>query len=477
MGSAVTARLRPGLLPAVALAISLLMGEAVTSPHLAEVLLLLGSVAVVAATLLLPPHLFVGATLVVLGTNSVSEEHPFHAGPMTIYTTDLILGLLIVRGVFTRPRNRLPALSMPVKATLVLWGAVSLIAGVRGHSAGNSVGQIGRYETSFVYLTVFGWGYMRVMAESRSSLPRMVKVIAITGIGFILYALYTRITHQRFSGASGAGVGNVTTAAGVLRRDYGLLSAFQLYPLLALGALAYLLSAPRPGRWATIVMGAAAAATLLTLVRGLIFGLAAAAALLLVWAIRERRPGLNLGGRLTPIIVLTVFSAIVFSVLTPHTAYGVADRVLPGLLPQTANANSNTQFRKQVLVASVRLADQHPLGIGFVSDQQMTEDAYPPLYIAHSQWGSLLAFEGWPGLLAFVWLMIAVIRRSRRLPVAHPWLHRLLVASAVVMVVQGLAWNVLFTLVSGMGMFALIVALRFGITAAEEAADTGMGTG
>ena len=459
-----TIRARLGVIPISGLGAALLLGALVASPHPLHGLLLLGATAVLAATILLPPHLFIGAILVVLGTFSVSEEHPFIAGAITIYTLDIVLVLLLLRAILPRPRHRTPRIiSAAVAVPLALWGLISVAAAVRGHSAGNSLGQVGRLETSFVYLLLFGWGFRRVVAETKTELPRVVRAVVVVGLGFILYALYTRVTHQRFAGATGAGVGAVDTAGGVLRRDYGLFSAFEIYPLLALAALAYLTSVARGGKASVLVMCAATAATILTLVRGMIFGAAAAAALLVVWAIRVRPLRGRLGGRLAPAALIFALAASVFAVISPNTAYGVADRMLPGLLPQTANANANTQFRAQVLVAGVHLADQHAFGIGFVTADQMTRDGFPPLYLPHSHWASLLAFEGWPGLLAFVWLTVAVIRRSSQLPVANPWLHRLLVASAVLMFVQGFGWNVLFSMLSGLGMFALVAAVRFGL--------------
>jgi hypothetical protein len=456
-----------GLLVAAAIA-SLALGAGLTTPRGQEAVLALVAVVGVVAALKLPPHMFLGLSVVVLASSQVSEAHPFIVGPVTVYTSDLMLGLVLLRAALPRARSPLPRLVTPgLAAPILLWVALALYAGARGYASGNSTGQIARLETSMVYLLGFTWGFTRVASEMGMSVRRTVRTLAVVALGFVGFALYTRVVHQRFAGATGYGVGNVVTNEGVLRRDYGLFTAFELYPLIAVVGLACLFYLRRPGRTAALVTCIGLAATVMTLVRGMIFGVAAAVAVLGLLALKDRGLG-RVVTRLLVVLALLGIAAVPFAWFSPRAASGVAERVLPGLVAQNQNADYNAQFRVTVLQSGVRLANQKPVGLGFVSADSMTLAGYEPLYIPHSQWGSLLAFEGWPGLILFVWVMAALARRSSRLPAATRWLHPMLLGLVTFNVVEGFAWNVLFSMVSGMGMLALLIGLRFGARASDD---------
>jgi hypothetical protein len=466
--SPVIARAHPQFLPVVTAGLCLLVGLAVADQHGSQMLLLLVAVAVVFGALFAPPHLVIGGALAILGAHQISQNHPLHVGAITIYTTDILLGLLLLRGITARERAHARQVMVPsLVIPLTLWAAVVLLAGWKGHAEGNSVGQIARFETSLVYFIGFSWGFARLAAEKATDVKRVIRAIAIVGLGFVAFALYTRIVHQRFDATQALSTGTVVTSVGNLRRDYGLFTAFELYPLLALGGLAYLLFMPRTQRkWPVIIVCVELAATVMTLVRGMIFGLVAAAVVLLVMAFKSSL--VKLGPRLVPIVGAFLLIAVPFSIVQPNIAYAVAERVLPGVLPQTANADRNTEYRVKVLQAGEQIAHRDTFGMGFVTPDEMTRNGYEPIFLPHSMWAAILAFEGWPGLILFVWVLIAVVRRSRQMPAATPWLHPLLVAAVVMTVVEGFGWNVLFSMVSGMGMLALIVGLRFGQSNIEQ---------
>ena len=219
----------------------LLAAVAVVSPHLHSVgLLTVGSLVALFATFALPPHIFIASTVGVLGISSAFESHPWAVGSMSLYTFDVMLGLVVLRAASPRVRRAagfrilVPSVAVP----FFFWAILMLYAAYQGHADGNSVGKVARLEMPLVYLALFVWGFMRTLREERMvEGPKLFRVVALTCVGFIGYALIARIIHQRFEPPAGTGIGAVVTTAGTLRRDYGLFSAFELYPLLAVAAV------------------------------------------------------------------------------------------------------------------------------------------------------------------------------------------------------------------------------------------------
>lgn len=458
-------RISPALVWAAAtLVVSVVVGAAVASPRAHTFVLLTAVVVAVAFALFVPPHLFIAASVIGLGISAAFESNPYAIGSISIYAFDIVLALLIIRALSPRERadteTRLmvPAVAVPY----ALWAAVMLWAGYRGHTAGNSLGRVARLEMPLVYLSLFTWGFMRTLREPSLSVPRLWRSLTLTCIAFIGYALFARITHQRFEPPAGTGIGAVVTSSGILRRDYGLFSAFELYPLLALAAISYRLFSERASKSASVVAVIGIAATLLTLVRGFIFGAAAAVVVMLVVAYRERWT--PVGRRFLVPVAILALAFVPFALYSPAAAKGVLERALPGIVAQTQTADATVQYRQQVLNAGETLANNHPFGIGFVDPVTMSNDGFPLLYVAHSQWAALLALTGWPGALLFAWLGFAIVRRSAKLEASERWLHPLLIGAAVLMAVQAFGWDALFTISSALGFFALIVALRFGLS-------------
>jgi hypothetical protein len=446
---------------------AVVLGVGLVSPARTAVLTLFGVMLTLGLVFWLPSHLFLGASVAVLASSTAPafEGHPTSVGSIKIYTFDLLLALVLVRAALPRERRpqELRILDAAVVLPVALWGLFMLIAGTRGFLAGNSVGAIARLETPLVYFPLFVWGFTRVLGEISVSVPRVLRALAITSLCFVGYAAYARITHQRFGTPSGSGIGPVeTSSAGVLRRDYGFFSAFQLYALLALGGLAYLVFSRRATLGAIIVTSAGLAATILTLVRGLIFGVVAGAIWLIVLSVKTRWH-VKLGSRLLPLVVLLALAGTLFAIFSPATARGVSQRFLPGVLAQTQSATDNTEHRIQILKAGEKIARDDPFGLGFVAPDAVEAAGYRPIDVADSQWASVLVYTGWPGVFLLVWAGFAVVRRSFQLPAAAPWLHPLVAAVGLFLLIQGFAWNIFFSQTWSIGMLALILALRFGL--------------
>ena len=88
--------------------------------------------------------------------------------------------------------------------------------------------------------------------------------------------VFARVTNTPFEDETNPAIGHlgtVVTTGGDLRRDFGLATAFILYPALGLAGAAYLLHGPRRTALAAGVLAVGILATLLTLIRGEIFGL------------------------------------------------------------------------------------------------------------------------------------------------------------------------------------------------------------
>jgi hypothetical protein len=450
---------------------SVLLGLALASPARGAAILVVVALAVVLLTLLLPAHLFLGAVMTVLASSSAFEQSFITVGSAKVYTVDLVIPLVLFRASLPRARQspQLRILEGGVALPIALCGIVMIVAGIRGSLGENSLGAIARLETPLIYFPLAYVGFTRILRETSVSLPRVVRTLAVTGLAFIGYAVFARATHQRFGDPSGSGIGGVQTTEGVFRRDYGFFSAFELYALLALGGLSFLMFSRRASLNATLVTVIAFAATALTLIRGLIFGVVAGALWLVVLALRTRWQ-VRLASRLVPLIATFTVVATAFFVLSPTVARGVAERFLPGVFAQAEGATKNTEYRIEALKAGEEVALDAPFGLGFVGPESLDAAGFPSIYIPHSQWGSLLVFTGWVGVLLLGWAGVAVLRRSSRLPAAAPWLHPLLTATAFLVLIQGSGWNVLFSQTWSLGMIALVLALRFGLNPGSEQA-------
>ena len=131
----------------------------------------------------------------------------------------------------------------------------------------------------------------------------------------------------------------MNTTTGALRRDFGLSSAFILYPALALAAAAYLVHASRRTAFATGVLGIGVLATLLTLIRGEIFGLALGLVAIALMCTPATARRVSRPAAVVAACVALMIGGLGLWVVSPSTAHGVVERSLPGVVRQSAAAD------------------------------------------------------------------------------------------------------------------------------------------
>jgi hypothetical protein len=144
--------------------------------------------------------------------------------------------------------------------------------------------------------------------------------------------------------------------------------------------------------------------------------------------------------------------------------------MLPGIVKQSTAAEHNAKYRLQAFEVGYRHSLQRPLGEGFVSDQQLLQHSFDPAYLSHSTPAWLLVWTGWPGLIATVVALAALVRRSFKAPAAAPWLHPALLSILLMLVLYGLSASSFIGQPWVTGLTALALALRFALPAGQEAA-------
>ena len=427
-------------------------------------LLLLG-VAVLALSV--SPGVFLGLSLLVLGTDSLSEANPLAFGGAQVYSVDILLAVVLLRAFLPRERLRPPTTFTGLtRLIFAVWAAVMVAAGVRGLLDGYSTVSIIRLGAPLLYSIGFYFGFSRVIREQGFDLGKAVRSLLVVALGLIAYMVVARIANTPFESQTNPTVGHlgaVPTTAGVLRRDYGFASAFILYPVLGLAGAAYLLQAPRRATAAAVVTGIGILATSLTLIRGEIFGLVVGLIVIAflrapATATRVSRPAAIVAGSFVLLI-----ASLGLWIASPSTARGVAERSLPGVIRQTPGADANAKFRQKAVHEGVRAASVHPAGVGFVPAEAVTAaSGVETGYITHSGFTAVAVYTGWLGIATAALALSSLLRDSFTLPRPVPWLHPFLVGSLLMMVFYtvfdaiGLAGQGWVT-----ALASLAVALRF----------------
>jgi hypothetical protein len=427
--------------------------------------LLLLAVAVVALSV--SPNTFLGLTLLVIGTESVSEAHPLAFGGAQLYSVDVLLGVVLLRAVL--PREHAPPaapLRAGTKLVFAALAALMLAEALRAELGGYPTIPILRILTPVAYAIGFYFGLGRIVREPGFDLDRSVRALLLAGLALLAYFAATRFANTPFENETNPDVGHlgtVVTTAGVLRRDYGFASAFIVYPALGLGGAAYLLHGARRQFAAAVVAGLGILATLLTLIRGEIFGLAFG--LVLIAAI-HRSPRLVRMSRAPVVlasIVVVLAGSLGFWVTSPATARAVVERALPGVVPQSSAAEENVRFREQAVSAGFAAASQHPFGVGLVPDQALLGSSGVAVgYAAHSGVAWIAPYAGWAGIVLVGLALLAVFADSFALPSGSPWLHPFF-AAALVMLTFYTVFDADGLLGQGWvtALAALLAALRF----------------
>ena len=416
------------------------------------------------------PNIFVGLSLLVIGTDSLSAGHPLDFAGAQVYVLDVLLVIVLIRAFLPRDRGRSPAsLGEVTRLLFAIWALVMIAAGVRGILDGYSSISVVRLATPLFYSLGLYFGFGRVIRERAFEFDQAVRNLAAVALGLVVYMVVARVANTPFEDQTNLAVGHlgaVETTGGVLRRDFGFASAFIIYPVIGLAGAAFLLHGPRRTAPAAAMLAVGIVATLLTLIRGEIFGLVIGLIVIALMSTRATALRLSRPAAIVAGCAVLLIAALGLWVASPSTARGVAERSLPGVVRQSAEATQNAKYRQQAVRAGISAAGRHPAGVGFVPDEAITAKSGADLgYIAHSGLTAMAAYAGWLGLIVTALALLSLLRDSFALPQPVPWLHPFFVGSLLMLVfytvfdASGLVGQGWVT-----ALAALIAALRFNVS-------------
>lgn len=437
--------------------------------------LALVAVAVVAAAALaLSPNAVLAASFLAFAAEQVSKDHPLHAGPITVYGVDVVFALLVVRTALPRPRAvQQHGFRIGAKLAFGAYLAVMALAALHGlamHVAPNSVL---RLFAPTLYLFGFYRAFSGVVREEGFRTQRLIRDLVVIALGLVVFMVAMRAAHHPFENQNAVGpdgrpighLGRVISANGtVFHRDYGLASAYIIYPMVALLALGVLTGGPARARrrW-SLLLTIAILATVVTLIRGEIYGLVIGCAAILV-ASGAVRPGASMISRRLGVLLtatLAVCIAVVaIELLSPGYASEMVQRAVP-FAHQSQAANTTASYRVRAISGGVAAANARPLGHGFVTDAQLAASGIDPGYLAHSSVAFMLIYVGWPGLIAAALATFALLRESFRAESSPPWAGRTVGGIAIMLAVASFGGIGVFGEPEAAGLAALLFALRF----------------
>ena len=420
------------------------------------------------------PNVLLGLSLFVIGADSLSAAHPLALGGTTVYSLDVLLGIVLLRAVLPRDRVRAPApLGEMTRLLFAILALVLVVAAVRPVLAGYSFISVVRLATPLFYSFGFYFGFGRVVRERGFELDRSVRYLLAVALGLVAYMAIARIANTPFEDETNPNIGHlgtVNTTTGALRRDFGLSSAFVLYPVLALAAAAYLLHGSRRTAVAAAALCIGVIATLLTLIRSEIFGLVIGLAVIVlmrtpVGVRRASRPA-----AVASAVVALTMGGLVLWVVSPPTAQGVAERSLPGIIRQAESANATAQYRENAVWAGLHAASRHSFGVGFIPEQfQAMKSGVDLGFVAHSGLTAMAVYAGWAGLIAAALALLSLLGESFVQPRPVAWLHPFFVGSLLMLV--------FYTVFGAAGLIgqgwitalaAMAAALRFNVSKSAE---------
>jgi hypothetical protein len=432
-------------------------GYAAASPN-DRLLTLLYLLIAVSIAIALRPDFLVPASLLVFAVSTSIAEPVLHSLPVSVYVTDVVVGLLVLRATLPRERQApSAALAGLPKLLFVLWAIVMAIAAVRGMNAGVDFESTIRGEVSLVYLPLLYFAFSRLLRERELTTSLLWRNLAFVAVGLAAWMFLARALNHPFADP---GLGRVPTGAGdAIYRNFGFAAAFIVYPALALVGIAGMAhGGSNRLRWTMLAM-VGILATLMTFVRGEIFALALGS-LVILW-LRPRNPGLSARARTAAQLSFAVVAAVLGLIaLNPSLGHAVVQRALV-FAGQAEEAELNVQYREDAVATGVDFARAHPAGLGVLDIGRLDALEIDPGYLAHSGVATLLLFGGWPALATALIVVFALLWRSARTPTPVPWLHPAFVGVLVMLTVYsvgaaGLAGD---TWVIALG--ALVVALRF----------------
>lgn len=451
--------LRSVTLYAVAGLAALVIAYLVTTPPEGVLVpLALYGAAAVAIALALPPQLFVAAALIVVGISTAFGSAIASFGPATFYLADLAVLVILLRGVV--PRARRPparALAGIPQLLFIIWLGILALAAIRGIASGVPTASVIRGDLALFYWPLLYFGFSRVLAEEALERDLLWRNLVLVGLGFIAYMFAARALNHPFHDV---GLANVPTGEQEsVARNFGFASAFTIYPVLAIAAVAARANSNTHRSWWTLVAGLGVLATLTTLVRGEIFALTLGL-LVVLWITPSATKGGDRAETLVKIAFAGVASVIALLAVDPKLGQAVIQRTVP-LTRQAPEASANAEYRFSAMEKGLTVARAHPLGLGVLDRDVLEKREIDPGYLAHSGFALLLIFGGWPALAAAILALAAVIRRSFRVPAPWPWLHPAFVGALTMLSVYSLSAAGLAGDPWVMPLGVLLVALRF----------------
>lgn len=405
----------------------------------------------------LPPHVFVAASVLVFAV-STAYTAPLLESSAAVYVSDAMVLLIAFRGAL--PRDRVPSSRALAGLPTVLFGAWMLllvIAAVRGMNAGIDPVSVVRAEVALVYWPLLYFGFTRVLRERALKSSLLWRNLAYVALGLATWMFIARILNQPFEDP---GLGRVPTGDGeAVQRNFGFASAFVVYPLLALaGVTGMAHGGERRRQWIVLAI-VGTTATLITLVRGGIVGLALGA--LIVLFLRPRVAGKSARVRTVLQLGLAIGTvAVGLIAVNPELGNAVVQRAIP-VTDQAEEAEATAEYRQDAVEAGLEVAGTHPFGLGVLDVGRLDAQQLDAGYLAHSGVATLLLYGGWPIVVTALLLILALLWRSAQVTAPTPWLHPLFVGalSALTVYSVGAAGLVGDTWVIPLG--ALAIALRF----------------
>jgi hypothetical protein len=422
-------------------------------------LMVFGGVAVGIA-LALPPHVFIPGALLVAGVSTAFGSAWVSIGPAALYVSDLMLLVIVLRGALPRARKPGPhALAGRAQLLFAAWLLILAIAGIRAMLGGVPTQSIIRGDLALFYWPLLYFGFTRVLAEIDLDVELLWRNLALVALGFAFYMFIARALNHPFHDP---GLALVPTGPGQsVPRNFGFASAFIIYPVLAIVGVAGMAnSREHRFRWLALT-SIGIVATLTTLVRGEIFSLAAGIFVVLLLSPRSA----SKSGRAQTAAKLALATAATVSAVfavAPTLGHAVIQRSLP-FTHQAQGAVENADYRFAAMGTGIRIAREHPAGLGILDVQELVERNIDTGYFAHSGFATLLIEGGWIALVGAILILLTLIGRSFRVVPASGWHHPAFVGAITVLSVYSLSAAGLVgdTWVIPLGVLA--VALRFGL--------------
>jgi hypothetical protein len=448
--------------------LSLMAAAVAVTPQGWTAVLALCALGAGAVLILASPEIALFGSLVVFGTFQFSDMHPIHAGSISVYSTDLLLVVVLVRALSSRDRIPGGLTLHPLVKVLAVAGAfVFIYADWRGRQSGLSLRSLVRTPIALFYVPLYTFAFSRLLRERALDRPRLYRFLGGAALGFICLMVASRVAGKTFDSAASFSLNSngykVVTADGtLLRRDYGFPSAFILYPLVAFQALAFTIYGKARSNWAILIAVAGCAATFLTLIRGEIFGLIFGVIALYFTAPKAQLARASRRAQ-SLVLVLSAIAvgAVLVSVSSPSLARGVAERTLPGLLSQGSYAEKTAADRVQAFSLGYEHVLKHPTGIGFRDASSLANAQVDPLVVTHSTPAWLFVFMGWPGVLAVFGLILASLIASFFVPAREAWHHPAYVASVCFFLIYSFSTFGLVGQPWVIGIASMLVAVRF----------------